>query len=474
MVPARAKRAGPEPHPGSWGDDMRSKLLRAAVMGAVCGVSSLSFAAGFRVSEQGAKAMAMANAFSAQADDPSALFYNPAGIAFLPGAEVNLGALAILVPQTQFTGTTALTGNPPFDAGSSVVSERAKRDIFIAPTFYASYSMESLPVSFGFGVNSIYPLAKSWDDSSVFRNQVQNVSIKPINFQPTVAYRFDDLKLAVAAGLDITYAQVSLQKSVYSPVLDPSNPAPPTGAFEVGSLGLDGTATALGYNFGIAWRPLPELRFGVAYRSQITLDIDGDANFLATTATGFGAIGLPTTAPFPYSRARATSPASTKITLPDSLDLAVAWLPNDRLTLEFDATRTGWSCFDKLQFNFDSAQFAAFNNQPDPRNWQDVWAYKFGTQFTVNPQLDLRAGYSYDISPVPDATVDPLLPDADRHSFAIGAGIHGNHASLDLAYMWVHFVDRSVHNQDLSTLRGENGTFKSDAYLLGANLTMKF
>jgi long-chain fatty acid transport protein len=453
---------------------MKKMLLCAAVLGAVLGVSSVSFAAGFRVSEQGAKAMAMANAFSAQADDPSALFYNPAGIAFLPGAQVNLGALAILVPQTEFSGTTALSGNPPLGTGNSVVSERAKRDIFVAPTLYASYSLESLPVSFGFGINSIYPLAKSWDDSSVFRNQVQNVSIKPINFQPTVAYRFDDLKLAVAAGIDITYAMVSLQKSVYSPTIDPSNPAPPLGAFELGSLGLDGTATGVGYNFGIAWRPRPEYRFGIAYRSQITLNVDGDANFLATTPTGLGAIGLSSAAVFPYSRARATSRASTQITLPDSLDLAVAWLPSDKLTLEFDATRTGWSCFDKLQFNFDSAQFAAFNNQPDPRNWQDVWAYKFGAQYALTPQLDLRAGYSYDISPVPDATVDPLLPDSDRHSFAFGTGIHGTQASLDLAYMWVHFVDRNVHNQDQATLRGENGRFKSDAFLFAGNLTLKF
>jgi long-chain fatty acid transport protein len=453
---------------------MKKMLLCAAVLGAVLGVSSVTFAAGFRVSEQGAKAMAMANAFSAQADDPSALFYNPAGIAFLPGIQVNLGALGILVPQTEFSGTTALSGNPPLGTGSSVVSERAKRDIFVAPTLYASYSLESIPLSFGFGVNSIYPLAKSWDDSSVFRNQVQNVSIKPINFQPTVAYRFDDLKLAVAAGLDITYAMVSLQKSLYSPTVDPSNPAPPLGAFELGSLGLDGTATGVGYNFGIAWRPRPEYRFGIAYRSQITLDVDGDANFLATTPTGLGAIGLSSAAVFPYSRARATSRASTTITLPDSLDLAVAWLPTEKLTLEFDATRTGWSCFDKLQFDFKSDQFAAFNNQPDPRNWQDVWAYKFGAQYALTPQLDLRAGYSYDVSPVPDATVDPLLPDSDRHSFAFGTGIHGPLASLDLAYMWVHFVDRNVHNQDLTTLRGENGRFKSDAYLFAGNLTLKF
>jgi long-chain fatty acid transport protein len=454
--------------------EMRKNLLCVLVVGAIWGVSSISYGAGFKVSEQGAKAMAMGNAFAAQADDPSALYFNPAGISFLSGTRVNVGVLGILAPQTEFTGTTALTGNPPLGTGVSVVTERAKQDIFIAPTFYASHSFDNVPVSLGLAINAMYPLAKSWDDSSVFRNQVQNVSIKPINFQPTVAYRFDDLKLAVAAGLDVTYAMVNLQRSVYSPVIDPTNPAPPFGAFELGSLGVDGTATGLGYNFGVRWKPLDQLILGVAYRSEITLDIKGDANFLATTPTGLAAMGLSGAAVFPFSRARATSTASTSITLPDSLDLAVAWLPTDRLTLEFDATRTGWSSFDKLLLNFDNPQFAAFNNRPEPRNWQDAWSYKFGGQYALNKRLDLRAGYSFDTTPVPDATLDPLLPDADRHSFAFGTGLHNEFATLDLAYMWVHFVDRTVRSQDMTTLRGENGTFKSDVYLLAANLTLKF
>lgn len=453
---------------------MRKKLLFAAVIGSVWGVSSISYGAGFKVSEQGAKAMGMANAFSAQADDPTALYFNPAGIAYLPGIQVSLGAAGIVVPQTEFTGTTPLTGNPPFGTGNSQVTEHSKRDLFIAPTFYASYSLENLPISVGLGINSLYPLAKSWDDSSVFRNQVQNVAIKPINFQPTVAYRFDDLKLAVAAGVDITHAIVSLQKSAYLPFADPPADTTPQGAYELGSLGLDGTDTAYGWNLGVRWKPLNELTFGVAYRSKITLNIKGDANFLATTPTGLGAIGLPSTATFPYTRARATSTASTSITLPDTLDLAVAWQPVKKLTLEFDATRTGWSSFNQLLINFDSPQFAAFNNKPDPRNWKDVWSYKFGGQYALTSMLDLRAGYSYDPTPVPDATVDPLLPDADRHSFAIGTGIHNKFASLDLAYMWVHFVDRPVNNQDMNTLTGANGTFKSDAYLLAANMTVKF
>ncbi len=441
---------------------MGKKLVSACMLAAIAGSATLSFGAGFKINEQGAKAMGMANAFVAQADDPTALYYNPAGIAYLKGAQVNLGGLVIAVPQTEFDGTVALTGNEQ-------VSEKAKRDLFIAPTLYATYSMEGVPLTFGLGVNSIYPLAKSWDESSAFRNQIQNIAIKPINFQPTVAYRFDDLNLAVAAGIDVTHTIVTLQKSAY--VADPANPNTPA---ELGNMGLDGTATDVGYNFGVKWKPLKELSFGLAYRSEITLHIDGDANFLATSQAGAAAIGQSANFTSYYSRLRDKSTVTTSITLPDSLAVGVAWQPNDKLTLEFDAERTGWSSLKQLEFKFDNARFNSFNNKPEAKNWEDAWCYKVGGQYSVNRNLDLRAGYAYDTNPIPDSTLGPMLPDADRHNVTIGSGIHNDYVSLDLAYMWVHWVDRTVNNQDPVKLTGENGTFKSDAHLFGANLTIKF
>lgn len=425
---------------------MKKRVMSSIVAGALLGTTVVSHAAGFRISEQGAKAMAMANAFAAQADDPTALAYNPAGIAFQKGNQISLGETTILVPQTEFNGTTRLSG-------STVVNERANRDIFFPPNFYATSSLESVPLSFGLAINSFFPLSKRWDASSTFRDSIQEISVKPVNFQPTVAYRFDDLNLAVAAGADITYAIVSLQKMAYSPL-------PPTGAYsELGVLGLDGTAVGYGYNLGVQWKPTRSLSFGVAYRSEIKLEVDGDANYVATTAAGQSpALGLAKTV---------KTSAATDITLPDILTVAVAWKPVERLTLEFDAERTGWSVYDKLEFKFGS-QLAAFNNKPDPKNWEDVWAYRFGTQFAATKNIDLRAGYAYDTSPAPDATVGPELPDADRHNISFGVGLHNEHGAFDLGYMLVHFVDRDVANAK------QTGQYKSDAHLFGANVTYKF
>ena len=46
-----------------------------------------------RIQGQGAAASAMSNAFAAQADDPSALHYNPAGMTQLQGLQFMAGAL---------------------------------------------------------------------------------------------------------------------------------------------------------------------------------------------------------------------------------------------------------------------------------------------------------------------------------------------------------------------------------------------
>ena len=61
-----------------------------------------------RIQGQGAAASAMSNAFAAQADDPSALHYNPAGMTQLRGIQLMAGAL-LAGGSTDFTGPTGVT-----------------------------------------------------------------------------------------------------------------------------------------------------------------------------------------------------------------------------------------------------------------------------------------------------------------------------------------------------------------------------
>src|SRR5512136_1903042 len=89
---------------------MKYKLIGALVgVAMVAMTSGVSHAAGNKITEQSAKAQAMGNAFVAQADDPSALAYNPAGIAYLKGSQVQIGSAIVLLPQTKFNGVTDIS-----------------------------------------------------------------------------------------------------------------------------------------------------------------------------------------------------------------------------------------------------------------------------------------------------------------------------------------------------------------------------
>jgi len=117
--------------------------------------------AGFHIREQGAKAMGMANAFVAQADDPSAVFYNPAGIAFQDGTAVSLGITVINVLETEFTGSTELGDRAAGLGVEQNVDTRARDDIFFPHNFYITSSKADSPWAYRVGMQ--YEMTEALD-----------------------------------------------------------------------------------------------------------------------------------------------------------------------------------------------------------------------------------------------------------------------------------------------------------------------
>jgi len=103
-------------------------MRRLLVVVAALLTSGAAFGSGFSIFEQGAKATAMGGAFAATADDPSAIFYNVAGIAQIRRTEFNVGGTAINF-SNQFTGDA----NDTFASGSTGFY---RRHTFIPPNAY--------------------------------------------------------------------------------------------------------------------------------------------------------------------------------------------------------------------------------------------------------------------------------------------------------------------------------------------------
>src|SRR5713226_3562321 len=102
-----------------------TRALAAALAACILGPAP-AHAAGFAIFEQGARGMGFAGAFTAQASDPSAIFHNAAGIAFLKGKQIHLGA-TLIAPKSDFTGADPFPG--------STVTEKGNPGIIVPPVF---------------------------------------------------------------------------------------------------------------------------------------------------------------------------------------------------------------------------------------------------------------------------------------------------------------------------------------------------
>jgi len=104
---------------------MRGWKMLAALL-VLLFTASTSFAAGFRLPEAGAKAMGMGFAFTAQADDPSAIYFNPAGLTQLQGTNLMLGVTYVRENGGEFTGTTPVDD---FTTGFTTVKNETQKSL---------------------------------------------------------------------------------------------------------------------------------------------------------------------------------------------------------------------------------------------------------------------------------------------------------------------------------------------------------
>ena len=139
-----------------------------------------AFAGGFQIGEMATRATGMASAFTAVADDASAAWHNPAGVAFMEGAQIMLGADALFVPGTDFTSNS---NNPSHPATTSTASKT-----FAVPHAYLSYHGADSDFAYSLGVNSPFGLETDWPATSTnpFNGKSTFSRIKLIAINPNV------------------------------------------------------------------------------------------------------------------------------------------------------------------------------------------------------------------------------------------------------------------------------------------------
>ena len=223
-------------------------------------ISTFSYGLGVRVVDQDAAATGRAEAWTATADNPAAIFYNPAGITQLDGLTARLGVYAIGIHE-HFSS---------LDGGDGL---EAKEKIQYVPQFYSTYHIKNSPVTVGLGFYAPFGFELDYPDRAPFRTLAKFGSIKFETAEPVVAVQITR-SLSVAAGLTVNHVDATLKRGLFAPG-DTSPTALPAGGDE---FDFKGSGTQLGVNAGIMWKPTPQHSFGVSYHSAVQVDLSGHSS----------------------------------------------------------------------------------------------------------------------------------------------------------------------------------------------------
>jgi len=405
------------------------------------------FAAGFSIFEAGAKALGMGGAFTAQADDPSAIFFNTAGIADLERTQLYLGVSTI------FTGTSFAGVDP--DPGYGTTGETGT---MVFPPFnaYVTYQFKE-GLTGGFGIFNAYGLGQVWANPSEFpgRHISYDVNLKTFYFNPTLAWRAHE-KFAFGGGVQAVYSSVHLES--YIQRVDPNG----SGLLDVATTELDGNSSLdWGGNLGILAGPFSGFTLGASYRSKVDANISGTGTF-TQIETGSPQFDQGVAQELPTNQS-----VETVVNLPWLLSVAGVYRFKERWTVEVDFNYIGWSVFEQLEFNFEDPDLVAVR----PQNFDNTLTVRSGLQYELNEAWDLRGGYYYDPTPQPTESISPMLADTDRHGLSLGCGYARETWWLDAFGLVLLTSERDT---DGVGANGFNGTYGTYAVLFGANVGFTF
>lgn len=432
---------------------MKARVHSAAALIAIAGLvvgAGQARAAGFGINEHSARAMGMANAYTAVADSPGTMFFNPAGIAQLEGLQLEAG-VTMIAPLTSYTGNIPGTSTEvTFD--TQLVSEEGPAFL---PNIYASYRIHEL-VAAGVGFYAPYGLTVLWPESTSANGQdvswwgrgiVQRIALETIFLNPTVAVKVHD-RVYVGAGVNVIKSAVTLDRRVtLSSSLEDDI-----------DVKLSADTWGVGATAGVLIKVLPDLlNVGINYRSAAKLSFEGSAGFTKDGSVDNIATGL---------RTRLVDDnVEGELTLPHVIGFGIAAFPLDDLTVGFNFEVTTWSTYDELAFDFENNPELSSS---EPKNWENAITVRVGAEYRLLPALALRAGFIFDQSPVPQASLGPELPDGDRYEFTLGGGYEFLDFRVDLAYQFL--TTGELETIDASPLQG---TYTAAAHLVGLSLGYK-
>ena len=373
---------------------------------------SFAGATGFRIPDQSARAIAQADAFVAQADDPSALHYNPAGLVQLRGTHSLIG-ISMFAPRVRYKSMDGIR------------EDMLKKEYFPLYAYFCS-DFGTAPWRFGLGINSPFGLGSQWSKTGFSRYWSTLAEMELINVNPAVAYQITP-ELSLALGIDYYYSELINERQVDFGALIGS-----PGGFD-GSFRSKGYGDGWGYNAGLLYKPSPRHSFGLSFRSGIDVRYDGNARLTQIPS-------------FVSPLSELISRFSSEIHFPPYATFGYAFHPLPELKLELDIDWTGWKTFREIEIDFKKDD-VFFQDQTVSRDWHNAFFYGLGAEYEVSAHLTLRSGLGLMESPIPERTFDTVVVRTKQYAFSCGLGYCNAPLILDFAYLGSVGEKRRIENE---------------------------
>ena len=327
--------------------------------------------------------------FSARAQDASTAFGNPAGmtrldsLTFLGGFPLNFFSLKFSVDSASFGGGNG--GN----AGS------------VIPGFgfyYVNHPIPQLPdLKLGFSLNSYIGGIVNYDDSWAGRFYTQDAELLTVHASPVAAYPIAPW-LSIGAGVDVILGRIK-QETAINNVLD---------TVADGSINIEESSLGAGGNVGLLVQPSTKLRFGVTYRSPVSLRFKN-----AAVIQGLG----PNILDSLLVRKLLGSEVELDETMPQEIQLGFYYDVTDKLSIMADGNWQDWSNFGELNIQIPNAAIGTLSVK---QQLNDTWHAALGLHYRLLPVLTLMGGFGFDSSPVDKANRTPNFPVDRQFRYAGG------------------------------------------------------
>jgi long-chain fatty acid transport protein len=372
----------------------------------------------FKLEVPDAAAVGMGGAFTGEADRPSAVYYNPAGIVQMDDIQTSVG-LSWAQPQIKFESAAPGNGN----------TSKMKEDNYIFPDSFTTIPLIKGKFYLGLGESTDFGGGNDWEANGFSQYGTIKDSIVDKDFRLVAAYKIND-QWSLGAGATDDESQFEHDFGINQG----------TGT-NVDTL-FKAKDNAWGFNLAAMFKLNAQNQFGLDYKSPIHHTYDGTLYLNNLSPFSLGSPGF-------FNGTSFSTEAVQKLTLPQSVTLGYSVKPIDKLTINFDLEWTDWSQYKQQTLyypNVTPTQAAVLaTGNPQTRDWASVWSESLGIQYAVTDKFRLRTGYEHHQTPVPGIDFDTEFPDADSNSVSFGFGYDiTSRLTIDVAYVADFYQARNV------------------------------